>query len=158
MKNVVNVRTDVLCFIGGRGPLKEKLEKQIKELGLQDHVKLLSFIPSEKLSLWMNAADLFVLPSLSEGNPTVMFEALGVGLPFVGTAVGGIPEVIISEDYGLLCPPANSKCLAEKILIALEKKWDREKIRKYAKRFTWGNIAKKLLKVYEELLYEGNFE
>ena len=77
-----------------------------------------------------------------------MFEALGVGLPFVGTTVGGVPEIITSEDYGLLCPPADPECLAEKILTALEKNWDREKIRKYAEQFTWENIAKSVLNIY----------
>ena len=48
---------------------------------------------------------------------------------------GGIPEVINSEDYGFWVEPANSKELAEKILIGLDKEWDDEKIRKYAERF-----------------------
>lgn len=70
-------------------------------------------------------------------------------MPFVGT---GVPEIIISEDYGLLCEPANPKDLAEKILIALEKEWDRKKIRKYVEHFTWENIAKKMLEVYKSVL------
>ena len=57
-------------------------------------------------------------------------------------------EIITSEDYGLLCEPANPDDLAEKILIALEKEWDREKIRKYSEQFTWDNIAKKVVEVY----------
>ncbi|AEC51938.1 hypothetical protein PNA2_1022 [Pyrococcus sp. NA2] len=152
MKRVIKERDDVYCFIGGSGPLKEKLQQQIVSLGLQNYVTLLGFIPDEELALWMNAADIFVLPSLSEGNPTVMFEALGVGLPFVGTAVGGVPEIITSEDYGLLCPPANPECLAEKILIALDKEWDREKIRRYAEQFTWENIAIQTLDVYNKVI------
>ena len=76
----------------------------------------------------MNACDLFVLPSLNEGNPTVMFEALGCGKPFVGTKVGGVPEVIASDDYGLLVEPADPEDLAEKILVALDREWDREAI------------------------------
>ncbi|RLI52395.1 MAG: glycosyltransferase family 4 protein, partial [Candidatus Thorarchaeota archaeon] len=141
MKGIIKDRRDITCFIGGDGPFKNELEKLIKKSKLQENVKLLGYVPDEQLKYWMNAADLFVLPSLSEGNPTVMFEALGVGLPFVGTAVGGVPEIITSEDYGLLCPPADSECLAEKILIALEKEWDREKIRKYGEQFTWDNIV-----------------
>lgn len=146
-------KRNVKCFIAGTGPLMKELQKQIDKLGIHDYVKLLGFVPDEELPLWMNAADLFVLPSLSEGNPTVMFEALGVGLPFVGTAVGGVPEVIVSEDYGLLCPPADPECLAKKILIALEKEWDREKIRKYAEQFTWENIARKIIEIYKHVLH-----
>ena len=100
----------------------------------------------------MNACDLFVLPSLSEGNPTVMFEALGCGKPFVGTKVGGVPEVIASDDYGLLVEPADSEDLVEKILVALDREWDREKILTYAERYTWENVAKEIMGVYTQIL------
>lgn len=149
MKIVSERRDDILCIIVGGGPLKTELKKKIKKEGLEDKIILVGAKPHDEISLWMNAADLFVLPSLSEGNPTVMFEALGVGLPFVGTGVGGVPEIITSEDYGLLCRPGDPIDLAEKILIALDKEWDREKIRRYAEQFTWDNIAKEILKAYE---------
>lgn len=147
-KNMKNIK----CFIIGPGPLYEKLQSQISSLNLDKNVRLCGWVSLEKLYLYLNAADIFVLPSLKEGNPTVMFEALGVGLPFVGTAVGGVPEIITSGDYGLLCPPADHDCLAEKILEALNKEWDTGKIREYAKQFTWENIAKKVIKVYQEAL------
>jgi len=152
LKRVVEVEKDILLVIVGSGPLEESLKKLVRKLNLQNNVWLVGAKPHSEIPIWMNAADLFVLPSLSEGNPTVMFEALGVGLPFMGTAVGGVPEIITSEDYGLLCPPADPECLAEKILMALEKEWDRERIREYAKRFTWENIAKEIIDLYENLL------
>jgi len=152
MNEIVKVRKDVLCFIGGSGPMRRKLEAQIRNLGLQDYVKLIGYVPDDTIAYWLNASDLFVLPSLSEGNPTVMFEALGTGLPFVGTRVGGVPEIINSEDYGLLCEPANPKDLAEKILIGLDKEWNRQAILEYAQRFTWEKIAKEIMNIYERLL------
>ncbi|ASI99335.1 glycosyltransferase family 4 protein [Thermococcus celer] len=152
MKKIARVEDNVVLYIIGNGPLRKELETQIRRLNLEGTVRIVGARPHSEIPLWMNAANLFVLPSLSEGNPTVMFEALGVGLPFVGTAVGGVPEIITSEDYGLLCPPKDPECLAEKILIALEKDWDREKIRKYAERFTWDSIVKKVLGVYSEVL------
>ncbi|MEN3016847.1 MAG: glycosyltransferase family 4 protein [Candidatus Methanosuratincola petrocarbonis] len=152
MSIIAKERNDVICYIGGSGPLKSDLEKQTEALDLQDKVKLVGFIPDADLGLWLSAADFFVLPSLSEGNPTVMFEALGAGLPFVGTRVGGVPVVIASEDYGLLVEPGDPKDLADKIRMALGKEWDREKIREYAKQFTWENIAKLLLDVYQSVL------
>jgi glycosyltransferase involved in cell wall biosynthesis len=81
-----------------------------------------------------------------------MFECLGCGKPFIGTTVGGEPEIITSEDYGLLSEPANPKELAEKVLIALDKEWDNENIRNYAEEFTWEDIAKEILKVYTKVL------
>ncbi|MDW7998530.1 MAG: glycosyltransferase [Thermodesulfovibrio sp.] len=152
MNIISKKRDDVICIIIGDGPMRSCLQKKIKENSLEEKVILLGFKPHDEIPLWMDSADLFVLPSLNEGNPTVMFEALGAGLPFVGTAVGGVPEIITSEDYGLLCKPADPEDLAEKILIALEKEWDREKIRKYAERFTWENIAMQVVRVYEEVL------
>ncbi|NJE05720.1 glycosyltransferase family 4 protein [Thermococcus sp. M36] len=156
IKNVVKGREDIMLIIVGDGPLRKDLEKQINKLNLESYVKLVGAKPHHEIPLWINAADLFVLPSLSEGNPTVMFEALGVGLPFVGATVGGIPEIITSEDYGLLCPPKDPHCLAEKILIALDKEWDRDKIRKYAEQFTWENIARQTFKVYKQILKRRN--
>lgn len=142
MKRVTEKRENVLCFIGSSGPLKDELQSKIDKSDLQDYIKLIGFIPNEEMNLWMNACDLFVLPSLSEGNPTVMFECLGCGKPFIGTKVGGEPDIITSDDYGFLVEPANPKELAEKILVALDKNWNEEYILNYAKQFTWEKIAK----------------
>lgn len=103
MDLVCSQRDDVLCFIGGAGPEKRSLERQIDRMRLGEKVKLLGSVPGDILPLWMNACDLFVLPSLNEGNPTVMFEALGCGKPFVGTKVGGVPEVITSGRLRPAC-------------------------------------------------------
>jgi len=91
------------------------------------------------------------MPSLFEGNPTVMFECLACGKPFVGTMVGGISDIIISEEYGLLCKPASVDELTENILIALDKKWAQIKIVKYAEQFSWTNIIKKIIEVYRKI-------
>ena len=152
LKQIARERKDVLCAIVGAGKLRGSLERQIRSLGLEDYVVLAGGKPHDEIPLWMNACDLFVLPSLNEGNPTVMFEALGCGKPFVGTRVGGVPEVITSDDYGLLVEPADSEDLAEKILIALDREWDREAILEYAQRYTWKNIAKEIMGVYAQIL------
>lgn len=152
ISHVVTKRKDILCLIIGAGKLRTALERQIRSLGLEDYVVLAGGKPHDEIPLWMNACDLFVLPSLNEGNPTVMFEALGCGKPFVGTRVGGVPEIITSDDYGLLVEPADSKNLAEKIQIAINRVWDREVILRYAEHYTWENISKEIMSVYEEVL------
>ncbi len=152
MEQVCSQRDDAICFIGGAGSERGNLQGQIDRLGLGKKVRLLGSIPGDQLTLWMNACDLFVLTSLNEGNPTVMFEALGCGKPFVGTRVGGVPEIINSDKYGLVVEPADSGDLAEKILIALDREWDQEAILRYAERYTWENIAKKIMSVYTQIL------
>lgn len=152
VSEIVKNRKDILCIIIGSGELKNKLEKQIKKAGLENYILLAGGRPHDEIPVWMNACDVFVLPSLNEGNPTVMFECLGCGKPFVGTKVGGVPEIIISEEYGLLVEPADSEDLAEKILIALDKEWNYEMISKYAEQFTWENLAREILTVYQHVI------
>jgi len=152
ISQIVTNRQDILCIIIGSGRLRSALERQIRSRGLESYVILAGGKPHDEIPLWMNAADLFVLPSLNEGNPTAMFEALGCGVPFIGTKVGGVPEIITSDEYGLLVEPANAKDLAEKILIALDREWNREAILAYAEQFTWDTISKKIEKIYREIM------
>jgi len=154
MKRVIEHRKDVLLVIVGGGFLEKEIRSQVRAYGLEGYVLLKGTRPHSEIPLWMNAADIFALSSLREGNPTVMFEALGVGLPFVGTAVGGVPEIITSEDYGLICPPKNSECLAEKILIALEREWDKKIIIRHARQFTWSSVANKYLEAYTDVIFK----
>jgi len=152
MKKIIARHETATAYILGKGPLEAELNKVIKENGLENHVVLAGGgKPKDEIPVWMNACDIFVLPSLYEGNPTVMFEALGVGLPFVGTKVGGMPEIIQNNKLGLLVPPADPDALANAILKALESDWDREYIRKYAKRYDLVNMANKVIEVYENV-------
>ena len=152
IKSITQYRNDILCIIVGSGKLKNDLEQEVLDSGLAKNFKFVGEKDHKQIPVWINASDIFVLPSLAEGNPTVMFEALGCGKPFVGTKVGGVPEIIISEDYGLLVKPADPEDLAEKILIALNREWDREAILQYAQKFTWENIAKEIIVVYEQII------
>jgi glycosyltransferase involved in cell wall biosynthesis len=151
MKEIISRRKDVLCVIVGAGELRSTLEQQIHSLGLEGYVRLVGGKPHNEIPLWISACDLFVLSSLNEGNPTVMFEALGCGKPFIGTRVGGVPEVIISDRYGLLVNPADPAELAGKILTGLDRMWDQEAIVQYADQFTWNEISKEILKVYRSV-------
>lgn len=152
MYEIVKHRKDVFCIILGSGVLKNKLKKAIKSSGLENYVKLVGERKHEEVSTWINACDLFILPSLNEGNPTVMFECLGCGKPFIGTRVGGVPEIITSENYGLLCGPKDYMDLSKNILVALEKEWNYDDILNYSKNFYWENLTKDILKIYNTLL------
>ena len=152
MDIILKERKNVFCFIGGSGKLKDKLQSQINDLKLEKYVKLIGFIPDEALLLWMNACDVFVLPSLSESFGVVLIEAMACGKPVISTYNGGSEEVVISEEYGLLMEPRNSINLAKKIEIALEKEWNHQKINEYAQQFTWKDIATKILDLYHKVI------
>jgi glycosyltransferase involved in cell wall biosynthesis len=148
MHEITGKRDDVVCYIVGDGELRTRLENLIAELQIGHAVKIVGVKPHHEIPLWINAGDIFVLPSLNEGNPTVMFECLGCAKPFIGTRVGGIPEIITSDSYGLLCEPGNVRELAAAILASLSRDWDPEVISAYSKQFTWETIAQEILGVY----------
>jgi teichuronic acid biosynthesis glycosyltransferase TuaC len=73
----------------------------------------------------------------------------------VGTKVGGIPEIICSDEIGLLCQPGDHEDLIRNILITLNKNWDKEKIREYGSQFTWNNIAKQIIEIYKKVVSQN---
>lgn len=152
IKEILEYRNDVICIIIGKGPLKDELINQINTLGLKDYIKVVGWKQDEELPFWINSCDIFVLPSLNESFGIVQIEAMACGKPVVATYNGGSESVIISEDYGLLCKPANSNDLAEKLLVALDAKWNYDKIIRYSKNFTWENVAKETTQIYENTL------
>lgn len=154
MERICSQRDDVFCFIGGTGPGAEALQGQIDRLNLSEKVKLLGPVPGDTLPIWMNACDLFVLPSLSESFGIVQIEALACGKPVVSARNRGSEEVITSDEHGLLAEPADPESLAKKILIALNREWDREAILEYVEQFTWDVIIKEIMNIYRVLVLQ----
>jgi glycosyltransferase involved in cell wall biosynthesis len=107
-------RHPVALTLAGDGPLRPELEELVKRRGLADHVTFTGFLPYQELiNQLFDRADIFVLPSLSEGVPKVIFEAKARGLPIVATRVGGVPDFISDEINGLLVPPGSSPALCQ---------------------------------------------
>ena len=151
LEKIIECRKDILYCIIGSGKLQKFLEKQVSEKGLSNYVTFAGGKPHSEIPLWMNACDLFVLPSLRESFGVVQIEAMACGKPIVATRNGGSEEVIISDEHGLLVEPANPDDLAEKILAGLGREWDQEAILAYVERFTWGNIEKQIFNVYKSV-------
>lgn len=104
----LRVTHPVHCVILGDGPLRRKLERLTATLKIEDCVHFLGEQPD---LLWLNALDIFVLPSLWEGLPNALLEAMGLGLAVVATEVDGVPEAIDRSVSGLLCAPEDSQSL-----------------------------------------------
>lgn len=143
-----NIKRNLKCYIIGGGPKHDELKDYVDTCGLNNIVEIVGQVKHEELPIYLNVADIFCLSSNSEGNPTVMFEALGVGIPYVGTNVGGVPEIITSDAYGFLCPPNDKQKLKKIIEKGLNKDWDKTKIIKYARSFSWKNIFLKTKQYY----------
>jgi glycosyltransferase involved in cell wall biosynthesis len=108
-----------VCYLIGQGSQRPALERQIGSVGLQDEIRLLGPKPHDELPDWFRAASVFVLPSRSEGLPTVLLEALACGTPFVASRVGGIPELAHFGPCRLVRPDDPDK-LAEAIRLTIE--------------------------------------
>ncbi len=112
-------------LIAGDGELRPQLEKQIRNLGLQNKIFLIGF-REDALEI-IAALDVFALSSLKEGLPFVLLEAGAFGRPVAATQVGGVPEIVDHAKNGLLVPPADANSLAAAIFSLLSDKKTAEK-------------------------------
>lgn len=110
----------ILYCILGRGEEEAHLTSLIKELNLENNVKLLGFMDNAKALL--SGADIFLLPSRTEAFPYVILEAGLARLPIITTSVGGIPEVIKDMQNGILIHPNKPREIAEAITYLLDHK------------------------------------
>ena len=109
------------CEIIGEGPLEKELHQQIHDLDLQNYVKLLGPKPQHEIAEHLAMGTVFVLPSLIDASggmdnlPTVIMEAMATGLPVISTPIGGIPEMVVQNETGVLVPAGDSSALASAI-------------------------------------------
>lgn len=143
---------DIWLAIAGKGPLKPDLERQATELGLNDHVRFLGFLPDDQLPLAYQAADLTIMPSQSlEGFGLVLLESLACGTPALCTPVGGMPEILEPFSPGLITSSTEATAIAERLeelLIGKVSMPSREACREYAvAHFDWQKIAQQVRKI-----------
>ncbi len=139
-------------LIIGDGPEKSALGQLAQQLGMSERVQFLGFLPQTEVRHWMQQAKLLVLPSLEEGQGSVLLEALACGTPVVGSAVGGIGEVI-DESVGALVPPGNVELLAKAIIQSLlsPAAWEKMSVaarRKAVEMYDGTQIAHKYIEIY----------
>lgn len=152
-------REDVWLALVGDGPLRAPLRSAAGEKGFADRVFLPGRVAPDEVPGWMQACDVFALPSHAEGLPNVVLEAMACGLPVVATEVGGIPEVV-DRNVGRLVPPRRTDVIAECLEElaadpALRSRLGTEARRRVEEGFTWRRSAEELVGVYRGAL-EGN--
>jgi teichuronic acid biosynthesis glycosyltransferase TuaC len=109
-----------LLVAAGIGEMRGALEARARELGLGERVRFVGKVAHDDVALWMAAGDVFVLPSLSEGLPTVVCEAMACARPVVATAVDGTPEIVREGETGFLVPPREPRALADALARVLD--------------------------------------
>lgn len=118
MPQVISRFPNATAVIAGDGPLRPELEQEAKALGLDKHVRFLGF--RQDVPQLLAAADLFAMPSVSEGFPMVLLEAMVMGKAVVASRVQGVDEIVVSGENGVIVPSQDAPALAQAVVNLLE--------------------------------------
>lgn len=144
----------IKTIIVGEGPLSMELDRQAKELDVEDIIFFLGF--RKDIPKILSSLDLFVLSSHLEGMGSSILDAMASRLPVVATKVGGIPEVVINGETGLLVPPRNPSALARAILRLYSDKTLASRLGQKGyelvhRKFSAEAMADKVVRLYEKI-------
>jgi glycosyltransferase involved in cell wall biosynthesis len=145
---------DLKFLMIGDGPLRKQLEEKSEELGIKKHVIFMG--QRKDIPELLMAMDIFVLPSIKEGLPVVLLEAMAAKRPVIATRVGAIPKVIENKDIGILVEPKDIKGLRDAItnLINDPERMNllaREGFNRVCMDFSSDEMCKHYLKLYKEI-------
>jgi glycosyltransferase involved in cell wall biosynthesis len=145
---------DLQLQIAGEGPLKNTLQESIYDLRMNEKIKLVGF---QKPESFLKKIDIFALPSIREGMPGALLEAMSHGIPVVATTAGGILEVIQNGKDGLLSEPQQPHAMAKNIQLMIENMQLRKQLalnarEKIIEKYTIDKIANQYGELYVDLL------
>lgn len=146
---------EAVFAIAGDGPERATLETQARTLGVDGRVIFLGY--QTDVAALLAGCDVFVLPSLYEGLPISVLEAMAAGKPVVATAVGGTDEAVLPGQTGLLVPPADPLALADALRSILSNPTLARRLalagqRRVQEEFTTAEMVQRVTQVYTELI------
>lgn len=149
---------DLHVAIAGRGDLAGALERQAREAGLAERVHFLGL--RNDIANVLAGSDVFVLPSLSEGLPIALLEAMFAGRPIVASAVGDVPVALANGAAGLLVPPADPAALADAIQRLLTQPFEARRLAttaqaRAAAEYDVDRMVERYAELYQSLLANG---
>ncbi len=155
LKDAISEFQSLHLRIAGDGPLRNALEALVAELDVATHVEFLGTV--NDMNSFYKGLDIFVLPSVQEGLPLALLEAMSFGKPTIATRVGAVPEVLNSADIGLLAVPRNVEQLTVAILALARDQKRRKKMGQRARtrvleQFSLDKAVSELEGLYNELL------
>ena len=129
-----------------------------KSLNLEDHIRLLGFVPEDELPSLYNLSDLFILPSIyAESFGITLLEAMASGTPIVASAIGGIPEVVENGVNGILFKKGDELDLANAVIRVLDDPALANELainarKKVEEQYSWPVVVKAIEGVYENVM------
>jgi len=152
--HVIRQRPDARFAIVGDGDLRSALEAQVDALGLRQHVVFTGWT-RDTAPVYADS-DLLIISSVNEGTPVTVIEALASGCPVVGTAVGGLPDLLDHGRLGTLVPPGDARALAEAMLGCIESPSAMDAIRaEISAQYSIDRLAADLSALYRRLADRG---
>jgi len=137
---VVSVLPESRFLILGKGQLSDRFKHRVKELKMQKYVKFLGQVSREDVIAYLNAADVYVSTSLSDGTSASLLEAMALGVAPIVTNISGNTEWIRNGWSGYLVPVKDSQRLAEGIVLLIKNKELRQKISQNAQKTAKTNV------------------
>lgn len=146
----------VHLLLAGGGPLEARLQAQASELGVRQLVHLVGRIDHTQLPAYLAAGDIFVRPSHSEGLGNAFLEAMAMGLPVVGTGVGGIVDFLADGKTGTMVQAKNPSDLAIKLEHLITEPVLRQQLAETGQqlvreRYDWSSLANRMRTLFDEL-------
>ncbi len=142
----------------GDGPLRTSIQAQINSLHLEDYVSLAPKINHNLVNNYLTQASFFVLPSLKEGMPYVLLEAMACGKAVIASNIPGINDIITHNDTGLLVSPKNARALSDAIILILKDKKLREELGNNARQLMVEKYACDIITEQMEQVYIGTID
>ena len=150
---VLNDRPHARFFVVGEGPLREPLEAQARALGMTDRFVFAGF--AKDVARVVSAFDVSVFPSLWEGTPLTVFEALAMGKAIVATDADGLLDVLTHERDAIIVPKRNARALADGLIRVMDEPHTRDRLRAAAyetgKQYDISAFVRKMERLYEIL-------
>jgi len=154
LREIVRNGEPAFLLVVGEGPYRVVIEAKVRELGLESWVRLVGY--QDEVAPWFALMDAVVLASYAnEGVPQALLQAMAMAKALVGAAVGGIPEVVIEDETGLLVPPRDAAALARAVRLLMEDAGHRREMGRRGREFVASRFALEQMAAEVEAVYEG---
>jgi glycosyltransferase involved in cell wall biosynthesis len=157
MRDIVKDVPLAKLLLVGDGIMMSDLKRLSRQLGLASHVEFLGAVGRATVAEILSKASVFAFPSMREGLPFSVLEAMACGVPIVGSDISGVNDIVVDGASGLLVQPRNSRSLA-KAIISLLKDDERRKIMSETERkitvnnYSWSSVIQKISDVYNAVI------
>lgn len=157
MPKILQKHPNTILWIIGDGDFKPELERITKTLYLKKSVEFIGSVPNKDVAHYLQNADIFLLPSLTEGFSLTFIEASACGLPIISTPVGIVPSIIEKWNNGIIVPFKSPDAIADAVITLLSNPKLRETYSKNSataakETMSWKSVAEQYISLYQSII------